>query len=157
MPLEVLGSLLLFSVTTACSSDNNDELIVGKWYVQSVRHVTDDHTAGTHNDYTIHTTDTNYIGYDSVEFYADGTMRWHRNDRYMHDGMYREPNKYYSWYSSNDSLFMWNGSVENRLVYEIKKLNSKTLVMEHYHNNEHEEYSHHHIEGTDCYTCQRSQ
>ena len=142
----------------ACDSNNEgDDPIVGKWYILSVRHEMTDHTAGTYDDRTIFSTNSNYIGYDTIDFDADGNSRWHMNDRYVSDGMFTDPYRYFNWYRTGDSLIVWKEFIENRMfAFEIKELSNSTLVVEEYYDKP-EEYSHHHIEGTDCYTLKRVQ
>ena len=101
--------------------------------------------------------DTNYVGYDAAEFYADGTTRWHMSDKYVHDGMFTDPYRHFEWRLSGDSLFVsTNWSDGSVLKYAIKELNNETLVIEQYTNNGHSEYSHHHWEQTQCYTFKRT-
>ncbi|MBP5516114.1 MAG: hypothetical protein J6X86_04100 [Bacteroidales bacterium] len=145
------------ALITACGNDDTDydEQIVGKWEVQNIHYTVDDHTAGTHNEYTVNATDSIYIGYDTVEFNADGTTRWHMNDRYVQQGMFPYSYWDFNWYIKGDSLIVWFESKEHRWVtFEIKELDNKNLVVEKYYNNP-EEYSHHHLEGTDRYTFKR--
>ena len=145
----------------SCNKDNqkNEELIIGKWDVQTYYNWEHDITCDSYIESTYTpATDTNYRGYDASEFYADGTTRWHMSDKYVHDGMFTEPYKYFEWRISGDSLFVstnwFEGSV---LKYAIKELNKETLVIEQYTNNGHPEYSHHHLEQTHCYTFKRVQ
>ena len=149
-------------VTTMVSCNKNnqskEELIVGKWDVQTYHGWFHDFTLDTHQDVTCTpATDTNYVGYDAAEFYADGTTRWHMSDKYVHDGMFTDPYRHFEWRISGDSLFVstnwFEGSV---LKYAIKELNNETLVIEQYTNNGHSEYSHHHWEQTQCYTFKRT-
>ena len=145
-------------VTTMVSCNKNnqskEELIVGKWDVMTYHGWFHDITLDTSQDITCTpATDTNYVGYDAAEFYADGTTRWHMSDKYVHDGMFTDPYKHFEWRINGDSLFVstdwFEGSV---LKYAIKELNNETLVIEQYTNNGHPEYSHHHWEQTQCYT-----
>ena len=149
-------------VTTMVSCNKNnqskEELIVGKWDVMTYHGWFHDFTLDTHQDVTCTpATDTNYVGYDAAEFYADGTTRWHMSDKYVHDGMFTDPYRHFEWRISGDSLFVstnwFEGSV---LKYAIKELNNETLVIEQYTNNGHSEYSHHHWEQTQCYTFKRT-
>ena len=149
-------------VTTmvSCNKNNpkNEELIVGKWDVQTYHSWVHDFTLDTHQDVTCTpATDTNYVGYDAAEFYADGTTRWHMSDKYVHDGMFTEPYKYFEWRITGDSLSVSTNWAEDDVArYAIKELNDETLVIEQYTNNEHSEYSHHHWEQTQCYTFKRT-
>ena len=149
-------------VTTMVSCNKNnqskEELIVGKWDVMTYHGWFHDITLDTHQDVTCTpATDTNYVGYDAAEFYADGTTRWHMSDKYVHDGMFTDPYRHFEWRINGDSLFVstnwFEGSV---LKYAIKELNNETLVIEQYTNNGHPEYSHHHWEQTQCYTFKRT-
>ena len=149
-------------VTTMVSCNKNnqskEELIVGKWDVMTYHGWFHDITLDTSQDITCTpATDTNYVGYDAAEFYADGTTRWHMSDKYVHDGMFTDPYRHFEWRISGDSLFVstnwFEGSV---LKYAIKELNNETLVIEQYTNNGHPEYSHHHWEQTQCYTFKRT-
>ena len=149
-------------VTTMVSCNKNnqskEELIVGKWDVMTYHGWFHDFTLDTHQDVTCTpATDTNYVGYDAAEFYADGTTRWHMSDKYVHDGMFTDPYRHFEWRISGDSLFVstnwFEGSV---LKHAIKELNNETLVIEQYTNNGHPEYSHHHWEQTQCYTFKRT-
>ena len=149
-------------VTTMVSCNKNnqskEELIVGKWDVMTYHGWFHDFTLDTSQDITCTpATDTNYVGYDAAEFYADGTTRWHMSDKYVHDGMFTDPYRHFEWRISGDSLFVstnwFEGSV---LKYAIKELNNETLVIEQYTNNGHPEYSHHHWEQTQCYTFKRT-
>ncbi len=143
-------------VTTmvSCNKDNQskEELIVGKWDVQTYHCWLHDFTMDTYEDATYTpATDTNYRGYDAAEFYSDGTTRWHMSDLYVHDGMFTEPYRHFEWRISGDSLF-----VSTMAHYAIKELNKETLVIEEYMNNGHEEYSHHHLEQIHRYTFKRA-
>ena len=149
-------------VTTMVSCNKNnqskEELIVGKWDVMTYHGWFHDFTLDTHQDVTCTpATDTNYVGYDAAEFYADGTTRWHMSDKYVHDGMFTDPYRHFEWRISGDSLFVsTNWSDGSVLKYAIKELNNETLVIEQYTNNGHSEYSHHHWEQTQCYTFKRT-
>ena len=149
-------------VTTMVSCNKNnqskEELIVGKWDVMTYHGWFHDFTLDTSQDITCTpATDTNYVGYDAAEFYANGTTRWHMSDKYVHDGMFTDPYRHFEWRINGDSLFVstnwFEGSV---LKYAIKELNNETLVIEQYTNNGHPEYSHHHWEQTQCYTFKRT-
>ena len=145
-------SLVAVAATTACSPDSK-ELIVGNWDVQSVYSVVDDHTAGTHEEATRTPSDANYVGYDEVEFNADGTSRWHMSARYYRDGMFDEPYKDFNWHLTGDSLFVYRDGAEDAWVgFGIKELDRNILVIESYSNNEYPRYNQHHIETTVRYT-----
>lgn len=152
----LLGALLCaLGMFAACGDKDNSSLIVGKWEVQNIHYVVDDHTAGTHNEYTLNATDSTYIGYDTVEFDADGTTRWHLNDRYVQEGMYPYSYRDFNWYIKGDSLIVWVEFESNRwFTFDIKELDGKKLVVEEYYDKP-EEYSHHHLEGTNRYTFKR--
>ena len=149
-------------VTTmvSCNKNNpkNEELIVGKWDVQTYHSWVHDFTLDTHQDVTCTpATDPNYVGYDAAEFYADGTTRWHMSDKYVHDGMFTDPYRDFEWRINGDSLFVsTNWAADDVARYAIKELNNETFVIEQYTNNEHSEYSHHHWEQTQCYTFKRT-
>jgi hypothetical protein len=149
-------TLIALTAMTACSNKDTfgyDELIVGKWEVSSYYHWCHDFTdESLSGDVTYTLPDTNYIGYDSVEFNADGTMRWHMNDLYVSQGMYSDPYRNFKWHVNGDSLF-----IENETSFEIKVLNSENLAIEYYTNNGHPEYSHHHLEQINRYTFKRTQ
>lgn len=148
--------MLSVALLTACVT-GNDELVVGKWAVENCRVVVDDHTDGTHSDVTTTPADTTYIGYDTVEFKSDGTTRWHMNDRYVAGGMYSSPYRDFNWYVTGDSLIVWAESYENRMfAFEIKTLDRGALIVEQ-HSTTPEEYGHHHLEQTLCYTFGRVQ
>ena len=156
--INLLVALFAIATMTACHNDPDyNELIVGKWDLQKIHYIVDDHTNGTHNDYTDLTTDTNYVGYNTVEFNANGTTRWHMNDRYVQDGMYDYTYRDFNWYITGDSLIIWCENMDNRwFSFEIKELDRTSLVVEEYYNHP-AEYSHPHLEGTDCYTFKRIQ
>ena len=149
-------------VTTmvSCNKNNpkNEELIVGKWDVQTYHSWVHDFTLDTHQEVTCTpATDPNYVGYDAAEFYADGTTRWHMSDKYVHDGMFTDPYRDFEWRINGDSLFVsTNWAADDVARYAIKELNNETFVIEQYTNNEHSEYSHHHWEQTQCYTFKRT-
>ena len=154
----IVAALVTTMVSCNKNNQNNEELIIGKWDVMTYHSRLHDFTLGTDQDVTCTpATDTNYVGYDAAEFYADGTTRWHMSDKYVHDGMFTEPYRHFEWRISGDSLFVstnwFEGSV---LKYAIKELNNETLVIEQYTNNGHSEYSHHHWEQTQCYTFKRT-
>ena len=144
----------------SCNKDNqkNEELIIGKWDVQTYYNWEHDITCDSYIESTYTpATDTNYRGYDASEFYADGTTRWHMSDKYVHDGMFTEPYKYFEWRINGDSLFVsTDWTTDDVARYAIKELDNETLVIEQYTNNGHSVYSHHHLEQTHCYTFKRT-
>lgn len=143
---------------TACRNKDTfgyDELIVGKWEVASFYHWSHDFTDESLSEEVTYTLpDSNYIGYDSTEFNTDGTMRWHRNDRYVAQGLFDDPYVQVNWHISGDTLFVGH---EDPTVFTIKQLNSENLVIENYTNNGHPMYSHHHLEQIKRYTFKRAQ
>jgi hypothetical protein len=149
-------ALIALTAITACRNKDTfgyDELIIGKWEVTSFYHWNHDFTdESLSGEVTYTLPDSNYIGYDSAEFNADGTMRWHRNDRYVSGGMFTDPYVQYNWHISSDTLY-----IGNETGFEIKILNSENLVIENYTNNGHPEYSHHHLEQISRYTFKRAQ
>ena len=152
--------LIAIVVMTACDpkKPSNEELIVGKWAVETYYHWSHDFTAETYEEVTYLPSDTDYIGYDSVEFNADGTSRWHMSDLYVSEGMYSDPYRDVNWLVSGDSLFVYTGTLENAMwKFAIKELDSKKLVVEEYKNNEHPLYSQHHREQIHRYTLERAQ
>jgi len=157
--LSLIYTLLIAIVLmTACDpkKPGNEELIVGKWEVETYYHWSHDFTAETYEEVTYMPADTDYIGYDSVEFNADGTSRWHMSDLYVSEGMYSDPYRDFNWLVSSDSLFVYTGTLENAMwKFAIKELDSKKLVVEEYVNNEHPLYSQHHWEQIHRYTCKR--
>ena len=156
----LIGAIMCaFGMMTSCKNDDlsNKDLIVGKWDVLNVHEMMDDHTAGTHEDYIISPTDSVYVGYDSVRFNDDQTTRWYMSKRYVHDGMYPYSYKDFNWYVDGDSLIIWAEHFGNRWrSFVIKELNRNTLVIEEYYNRP-AEYSHHHMEGTECFTFKRTE
>ena len=130
-----------------------EKLIVGKWEVNTYYHWHHDFTDESLSyEETITPSDTNYIGYDSMEFNTDGTTLWHMSDRYVHDGMFDNPYRTFTWQISDDTLM-----VNSEWKYAIKELNNEKLVIEEYVNNGHEEYGHHHWEQIHRYTLNRAQ
>lgn len=150
---------ILFAIVAMIACNDKTEykdLIVGKWEVQTYYHWFHDFTAETYEDGTCSPSDTNYIGYDSVEFDADGISHWHMNDRYVQGGMFTDPIRHFNWCISEDSLFVYTGTLENAMwKFAIKELDGENLVVEEYKNNGHSEYSHHHWEQIQRYTFKR--
>ena len=94
--------LLVLAVMTACSK-KNDKLIVGKWEVTTYYHWDHDLTDESLSEETTFTLpDTSYVGYDWVEFRADGTTLWHMSDLWVHDGMFTDPYRDFEWRTSGD-------------------------------------------------------
>lgn len=151
-------ALIVLTAMTACRNKDTfgyDELIVGKWEVTSFYHWSHDFTDESLSEEVTYTLpDSNYVGYDSTEFNTDGTMRWHRNDRYVEQGLFADPYVQANWHISGDTLFF---GYEDPMVFTIKQLNSENLVIENYTNNGHPEYSHHHLEQIKRYTFKRAQ
>ena len=154
----MVAALVTTMVSCNKNNQNNEELIVGKWDVMTYHSRLHDFTLDTYQDVTCTpATDTNYVGYDAIEFYADGTTRWHMSDKYVHDGMFTDPYRHFEWRINGDSLFVsTNWATDDVARYAIKELNNETLVIEQYTNNGHPEYSHHHLEQTQCYTFKRT-
>ena len=87
--LIIFATFFALVAMIACN-DKTDykELIVGKWEVKTCYHWYHDLTDeiwSSEESYTL--PDTNYIGYDAIEFNADKTSRWHRSDLYVQQGM----------------------------------------------------------------------
>lgn len=146
--------LIALFVMNACDpkKPSNEELIVGKWEVESYYHWYHDFTDESLSfevSYTL--PDTTYIGFDSIEFNADGISHWHMSDLYVSGGMFTDPYKHFSWIIHDDTLI-----VNNEELFAIKELNSENLVIEEYVNNGHEEYGHHHHEQIHRYTLKRT-
>ncbi len=156
--LIIFATFFALVAMIACN-DKTDykELIVGKWEVQTCYHWYHDFTDESLSFEEISApADTNYIGYDSAEFNADGTSRWHMNDRYVQGGMFTDPFRHFNWCISEDSLFVYTGTLENAMwKFAIKELDGKNLVVEEYTNNGHQDYSHHHWEQILRYTFKR--
>ena len=148
--------LLALAVMTACSK-KNDERIVGKWEVKTYYYWNHDLTdESLSEEATITLPDTTYAGYDWVEFREGGTTRWHMSDRWVREGLHTDPYRDFEWRISGDSLLVSSNWVADNISrYAIKELDSKTLVIEQYTNNGHEEYSHHHREQIHRYTFKR--
>ena len=151
-------TFVVLTAMTACSNKDTfgyDELIVGKWEVSSYYHWSHDFTdESLSGEVTYTLPDSNYVGYDWAEFHDDGTMRWHRNDCWVREGLFADPYVQYNWHISGDTLFV---GYEDPEVFTIKQLNSENLVIENYMNNGHPEYSHHHLEQIQRYTLKRTQ
>lgn len=156
--LIIFAALFALVAMIACNDKtDNKELIVGKWEVQTCYHWYHDFTDESLSFEEISApADTNYIGYNSAEFNADGTSRWHMNDRYVQGGMFTDPFRHFNWCISEDSLFVYTGTLENAMwKFAIKELDGKNLVVEEYTNNGHQDYSHHHWEQILRYTFKR--
>lgn len=140
-----------------CTCPSNEELIVGQWSVVSHRHVTHDLFTGHYEDVTMTPADSSYVGYDEAEFFVDGTMRWHMNDRYFHNGMFDSPYREFKWLINGDSLHIFPDRLDNAWWnFEIKQINSTALVVEDHHFiNDPPLYGHHTMEITESYDFKR--
>lgn len=135
--LIICATLIALVAMIACTdkdSSNYKELIVGKWELTSYHNwfhnCTDE--MGSY-DIIYNLPDTNYLGYDSVEFTSDGTTQWHMNNLYLQGSLDSDPYKNFTWHISNDSLFVYPAQWK----FEIKELDTKALVIEQYFNNQH--------------------
>jgi hypothetical protein len=145
---------------TACGDKEKPEyedLIAGKWEVKTYYHwchdLTDESLSG---EFTYILPDTNYQGYDSAEFNADGTTRWHMSDRWVSQGMYSDAYRNFEWRIDGDSLLISpNWATGNISKYAIKNLDSENLVVEEYTNNVQYDFNHHHLEQIHRYTFRR--
>ena len=144
--------------TNSNDKPNYNELVVGKWDVQTyhlwIHDLTDEHPWGNDDSYSQEETwnlpDTSYAGYDAIEIYADGTLRWHMSDRMFQEGTYANPYVEADWLISGDSLTI------NTTKYAITKLDNETMVFEDYYKvNSYQ--NHHGWERTNCYTFKRVQ
>lgn len=152
-----IAALLGICMFVACAPDNEDK-IVGKWVVTRYRSIVHDITSGTYEDVTYTETDTEYPGYDTVEFKADGTTLWHMNDYYVQSGLFSNPYREYDWLIRSDKLYIYSGTLENnRWDYSILELNRNKLYIEGSHDNYPPLYGHHYIEETRYYTFKRVQ
>lgn len=147
---------------TACGDKEKPgykDLIAGKWAVKTYYYGCHDFTdESLSGEVTYTLPDTNYQGYDSAAFNANGTTRWHRSDRWVSQGMYSDPYSNFEWRIDGDSLFVpTNWVADNISKYAIKKLDGENLVIEEYLNNGHPDYSHHHLEQIHRYTFRRVQ
>ena len=151
-------AVLAFVALTACKDENNNaDLIVGRWEVQSYYWWDHDITTETYAEGTSSPSDSIYIGYDSIEFNSDGSSRWHMSNCWVQGDMYDNPYRTFEWRISGDALLVSPNWVEDNISkYTIKELNNANLVIENYSNNEHEEYSHHHREQIERYTLKRA-
>ena len=149
----ILGIVAIISCERKDIEPSKAELIVGNWDVKNYYHLYHDFTdENLSSDASFTLPDSNYIGYDAMEFKSDGTTRWHRNDLYVQQGLYDDPYETIHWQIIDDTLIF--GS---QWKYAIKELNNKNLVIEEYVNNGHEEYGHHHWEQIHRYTLKRAQ
>lgn len=156
----MLCAVLVALMMTACDPKepsyeelNYEELIVGKWEVQTYYHMHHDFTDESLSfeaSYTL--PDTTYMGYDSIVFNTDRTSHWHMTDLYVSSGLFTDPYKHFSWTIGDDTLI-----INSDKKYAIKELNRENLVIEEYVNNGHEEYGHHHWEQIHRYTLKRAQ
>lgn len=152
--------ILTIATMVACGKKDipgYKDLIVGQWEVKTYYYWVHDLTDGSQSDEITYTLpDTTYQGYDSAEFNANGTTRWHRSDLWVSQGMYSDPYRNFEWRINGDSLLVSpNWATGNISKYAIKKLDSENLVIEEYSNNGHPDYSHHHLEQIHRYTFHR--
>ena len=159
--LMVCAAMFTLATMTACGGkdiggNEYNELIVGHWDVTTYHLWVNDlyngrsWPDGYSQDVTYNLPDTSYSGYDAVEFNADGTMRWHMNDRMVSEGGYSDPYVNGNWTVRLDSL------ITNDTRYGIKQLDSETLVIEDYYKVS--SYQNHHgWERINHYTFRRGQ
>ena len=155
--LMIFAALIAAAAMTSCGDKDNDEQIVGKWALTSYYnqyHDFTDENLSSEDTWTL--PDDNYIGYDSAEFKADGTMRWHLNDRYVSEGHFDYHYREYSWHIDGDSLFVYSNTFDDGSKYAIKDLDNKNLVIEEYTNNYPPSYDQHHWEQVNRLTLKRS-
>ena len=148
----ILGIIALSACKPGNVKPDFEKQIVGKWEVKTYYywyHDLTDEIWSSEESYTL--PDANYIGYDSIEFNADKTSRWHRSDLYVQQGMYDDPYATFNWQIVDDTLI-----IASELKYAIKELNKNNLVIEEYANNGGEQYGHHHWEQIHRYTLKRA-
>jgi len=88
-------------------------------------------TSWIRDDEIYNVSDTNYIGFDAAEFFADGIMRWHTNENYQ--AFYGNESITLSWSINEAKLYIERGPDSLGHVeweYEIKELNDRNLVIE---------------------------
>ena len=131
LTLAVLCTLGMFC---ACDDKDYSELIIGTWDVQTYRFLSVDYyqdTSWIFDDEIYNVSDTNYIGFDAAEFFADGIMRWHTNENYQ--AFYGNESITLSWSINEAKLYTERGPDSlgyYKLEYEIKKLSDRDLVIE---------------------------
>ena len=131
-----LGAMLLIS----CGKDNKDhsKLIIGTWDVQTYHFSYVDYyedTSWIRNEGMYNVSDTCYIGFDAAEFFVDGIMRWHLNEKYQAIYGNEFPDQYLTlrWSINDNILYLERGPDSLGHVtweYEIKELNDQNLVIE---------------------------
>ena len=127
-----------FTLTRILSNDQDDpsntEQLIGNWDVQSyylwIHDLTDEDPWVTDGSYSHEETwnlpDTNYVGYDAIEFNADGTLRWHMSELMVQEGAFTDPYVEANWFLNGDSLII------NTTKYAITKPDEETLIIEDY-------------------------
>lgn len=149
----ILGIVAMIACEPKNVEPDYEKKIVGKWEVKNYYHWYHDFTDESFSSEESFTLpDTSYQGYDSIEFKAYGSSRWHMSDRWVQQGMYDNPYRTFNWQIVDDTLIV---NFEGK--YAIKELNNENLVIEQYANNGHEEYGHHHWEQIHRYTLKRAQ
>ena len=127
-----------FTLTRMLSNDQDDpsntEQLIGNWDVQSyylwIHDLTDEDPWVNDGSYSHEETwnlpDTNYVGYDAIEFNADGTLRWHMSDLMAQEGAFTDPYVEANWFLNGESLII------NTTKYTITKPDEETLIIEDY-------------------------
>lgn len=129
-----LAVLCGIGMLCACDDKDYSELIIGTWDVQTYSFLHVDYyqdTSWIRDDEIYNVSDTNYIGFDAAEFFADGIMRWHTNE--MYQAFYGNESITLSWSINDNILYIERGSDSLGYVkweYEIKELNDRNLVIE---------------------------
>lgn len=119
----ILGIIALSACKPGNVKPDFEKQIVGKWEVKTCYHWYHDLTDeiwSSEESFTL--PDTNYIGYDAIEFNADKTSRWHRSDLYVQQGMYDDPYATFNWQIVDDTLI-----IASELKYAIKS-STKTIL-----------------------------
>lgn len=148
----ILGIVAMIACDPQNVKPSYEKQIVGKWEVKTYYHWYHDFTDEKTYETLITLPDTNYQGYDSIEFKTDGTSRWHMTDRYVQQGMHDDPYKTFNWQIIDDTLI-----ISSEWKFAIKELNNENLLIEQYMNNGHEEFGHHHLEQIHRYSLKRAQ
>jgi hypothetical protein len=123
----ILGIIALSACKPGNVKPDFEKQIVGKWEVKSCYHWYHDLTDeiwSSEESFTL--PDTNYIGYDAIEFNADGTLRWHMSDLMVQEGAFTDPYVEANWFLHGDSLII------NTTKYAITKPDEETLIIEDY-------------------------
>lgn len=131
-----LALAVLCGIGMLCACDDKDysELIIGTWDVQTYSFLHVDYyqdTSWIRDEEIYNVSDTNYIGFDAAEFFADGIMRWHTNENYQ--AFYGNESITLSWSINEAKLYIERGPDSLGHVeweYEIKELNDRNLVIE---------------------------